>query len=369
MIYSTSIGLDVHARTICASALVHATGEIVRSSFGYDAASVAAWARSLPQPCRAVYESGPTGFELKRSLDSLGLPTVVGAVTKMLRPSGDRARTDRRDADFLARMLAVGNVVECACPTPAQEADRDLSRLREQVRVDLMRARHQLSKFLLRKGVVYEGRTTWSRAHSEWLDKVELAEAEERFVYAELRAHVASLEERRKRVDGEIAERASSPEMAPVVSALSGIRGISTLTAFSVAAECGDLSRFRSARAFMSFVGLVPSESSSGESVSRGAITKAGNSHVRRLLVEAAWHHERPLRAAPAAAKAAKAPDGRLAQECERCNLRLNRRFLALRARRKHGSAIAAAVARELAGFVWAIGSEAQAIAAQGTPA
>ena len=244
MTYSTSIGLDVHARSICASALVHATGEIVRSSFGYDAASVAEWARSLPQPCRAVYESGPTGFELKRSLDSLGLPTVVGAVTKMLRPSGDRVKTDRRDADFLARMLAVGNV-----------------------------------------------------------------------------------------------------------------------------AECGDLSRFRSARAFMSFVGLVPSESSSGESVSRGAITKAGNSHVRRLLVEAARHHERPLRAAPAAAKAAVARDGRLAQECERRNLRPDRRFPALRARRKHGSVIAAAVARELAGFVWAIGSEAQALAAQGTPA
>lgn len=111
MVYSTSIGLDVHARTICASALVHEMGEVIRSSFAYDAASVAEWARGLPQPCRAVYESGPTGFDLKRSLNSLGLPTVAGAVTKMLRPSGDRVKTDRRDADFLARMLAVGNVV------------------------------------------------------------------------------------------------------------------------------------------------------------------------------------------------------------------------------------------------------------------
>ena len=369
MIYSTSIGLDVHARTICASALVHETGEVVRSSFGHDAAAVAEWAKGLPQPCRAVYESGPTGFGLKRSLDSMGVPTAVGAVTKMLRPAGDRVKTDRRDADFLARMLAVGNVVECWCPTPAQEADRDLSRLREQVRQDLMRARHQLSKFLLRKGFVYEGRTAWTRAHSAWLDSLGMPEAEERFVYGELRASVASLEERRRRVDAEIARRAASPEMAPVVSALCGMRGVSTLTAFSVVAECGDLSRFRSARAFMSFVGLVPSESSSGESVSRGAITKAGNSHVRRLLVEAAWHHERPLRAAPAAAMAAGAPDAPLAQACERCNLRLNRRFLALRARGKHGSVAAAAVARELAGFVWAIGSEAQALAARGTAA
>ena len=123
MLYSTSIGLDVHARSITASALVHETGEVVRASFpGGDARAVAAWAAGLPRPCRAVYESGPTGFALKRELDALGLPTVVGAVTKMLRPSGDRVKTDRRDADFLARMLAVGNVVECWCPTPAEEA-------------------------------------------------------------------------------------------------------------------------------------------------------------------------------------------------------------------------------------------------------
>lgn len=369
MIYSTSIGLDVHARSICASALVHETGEVVRSSFGYDAKAVAEWAAGLPQPCHAVYESGPTGFDLKRSLDSLGVPTVVGAVTKMLRPSGDRVKTDRRDADFLARMLAVGNVVECWCPTPAQEADRDLSRLREQVREDLMRARHQLSKFLLRKGLVYQGRTTWSRAHSEWLDGVELAEAEERFVYGELRAAVAALEGRRRRIDAEISRRASSPELSPVVSSLSGIRGVSTLTAFSVAVECGDLSRFRSARAFMSFVGLVPSESSSGETTSRGGVTKAGNAHVRRLLVEAAWHHERPLAPGPRArSRASSAPTPSLEGACDRCNRRLHARFLDLRARRKHGCVIAAAVARELAGFVWAIGSEAQAVAAQGSP-
>ena len=290
MIYSTSIGLDVHARTICASALVHETGEIVRSSFGYDAAAVAEWAATLPQPARAVYESGPTGFDLKRSLDGLGLPTCVGAVTKMLRPSGDRVKTDRRDADFLARMLAVGNVVECFCPTTAQEADRDLCRLREQCRVQLMRCRHQVSKLLLRKGVRWEGGTSWSRAHMEWLRALELPEAEERFVLGELVSQLEEAERRRARVD--------APEHAPVVAALSGIRGVSTLTAFCVDCECGDLSRFRSARAFMSFVGLVPSESSSGESVSRGAITRAGNAHVRRLLVEAAWHHEPPLRSA-----------------------------------------------------------------------
>ena len=224
MIYSTSIGLDVHARTICASALVHETGEIVRSSFGYDAAAVADWASRLPQPARAVYESGPTGFDLKRSLDGLGLPTCVGAVTKMLRPSGDRVKTDRRDADFLARMLAVGNVVECFCPTTAQEADRDLCRLREQCRVQLMRCRHQVSKLLLRKGVRWEGGTSWSRAHMEWLRALELPEAEERFVLGELVSQLEEAERRRARVDAEIARRAAAPEHAAVVAALSGLR-------------------------------------------------------------------------------------------------------------------------------------------------
>ncbi len=192
MVCSTSIGLDVHARSIGASALIHETGEMVRASFDYDAASVPKWAESLPQP------------------------------------AGDRVKTDRRDADFLTRMLAVGNVVECWCPTTSQEADRDLSRLREHVREDLMRARHQLSKFLLRKG----------------------------------------------HVDAEISRRAASPELSPVVTSLSGIRGVSTLTAFAV--ECGDLLRFRDARAFMSFVGPVPSESSSGESTSRGRSPRPG---------------------------------------------------------------------------------------------
>ena len=199
MPHSTSIGLDVHAKSIAASALVHETGEVVRASFGYDPAAVAAWAAGLPQPCRAVYESGPTGFDLMRALCLLGLPTVVGAVTKMLRPSGDRVKTDRRDADFLARMLAVGNVVECWCPTRAQEADRDLARLREQAREDLMRARHRLSKFLLRKGLRWDGATTWTRAHREWLRSVELPEPVERLVYGELLEAVAAAEERRRR--------------------------------------------------------------------------------------------------------------------------------------------------------------------------
>ena len=175
MLYSTSIGLDVHARSISAAAFVFETGEVVQRTFGYDPDAVAAWAATLPQPAGCLYESGPTGFDLQRRLVALGLPCHVGAVSKMVRPSGDRVKTDRRDAHFLSRLLAVGEFVECAPPTLAMEAARDLSRAREDAREALMRARHQLSKFLLRKGHVWpKGRSAWTKAHREWLRSIEL---------------------------------------------------------------------------------------------------------------------------------------------------------------------------------------------------
>ena len=185
MLYRTSIGLDVHARSIAATAFIPETGEIVQKAFPYDAGKVAEWAKGMPQPARCVYESGPTGFDLKRKLDKAGVPCVVGAVSKMLRPSGDRVKTDRRDATFLARMLAVGNIAGVAMPTEAMEAARDLARAREDCRHDLMRARHLLSKFLLRKGIVYPGKTAWTKAHREWLGRPGFADPCERLVFGD----------------------------------------------------------------------------------------------------------------------------------------------------------------------------------------
>lgn len=357
MIYSTSIGLDVHARSISAAAFVFETGEVVQRTFGYDPDAVAAWARSLPQPAGCLYESGPTGFDLKRRLDALGLPCHVGAVSKMVRPSGDRVKTDRRDALFLSRLLAVGEFVECAPPAPAMEAARDLSRAREDAREALMRARHQLSKFLLRKGHVWpKGRSTWTRAHREWLRSIELADPCERLVLEEYVAQVRECEERRDRLDAAIAERSRADDLAGVTSRLRALRGVSTVTAFGVATEIGDFSRFPSPRALMSYVGLVPSESSSGESTSRGRITKTGNAHVRRLLVEAAWHHARPL--SPASETDAASSAGLPAEAAgiaSRANRRLHRRYLDLRARGKGANVTNVAVAREIVGFCWAL--------------
>lgn len=356
MSYRTSIGLDVHARTIAAAAFVPETGEVIERGFGYDPASVAAWAAGLPQPAHAVYESGPTGFDLKRSLDALGLPCCVGAASKMLKPAGDRVKTDRRDASFLARMLAVGNVVEVFCPTPGQEAARDLARARADAREDLMAARNRLSKMLLRKGLVYPGRTAWTQAHRAWLRSVELPLPAERLVMSEYLQQVVACEERRDRLDAAIAELAAGPEWAPVVARIGAVRGIGTVTAFSIAAEVGDFSRFPSAPSFMSYLGLVPSEDSSGGKVSRGPITRTGNAHVRTLLVEAAWHHARrwsPLLPAEAAKRSAIGPGAsRIAAEANR---RLHSKAERLRARKVNPSKANVAVARELAGFVWAL--------------
>lgn len=356
MFYRTSIGLDVHARTIAATAFVPETGEVIQRAFPHDAGKVAEWAKGLPQPARCVYESGPTGFDLQRKLEAAGVECVVGAVSKMLRPSGDRVKTDRRDATFLARMLAVGNVVEVAVPTEAVEAARDLARAREDCRHDLMRARHLLSKFLLRKGIVYPGRTAWTKAHREWLGGLEFEDPCESLVFGEYLEGVRSLELRRDRLDRAIADRAAEPDLAPTVAAIRCLRGASTVTAFSVAAEIGDFSRFPDARSFMSYVGLVPSESSSGETASRGKITRTGNAHVRTLLVEAAWHHARPLRTMSEAAMGdAAAVPADVAEAAARANRRLHDRYAHLRGRGKPAGVVNTAIARELAGFVWAL--------------
>lgn len=356
MTYRTSIGLDVHARSVAAAAFIPETGEVLQKSFPPDPWAIAEWAKSMPQPAKCVYESGPTGFDLQRKLAEAGVECCVGAVSKMLRPSGDRVKTDKRDAVFLARMLAVGNIVEVAVPSPAMEAARDLSRTREDCRHDLMRARHLLSKFLLRKGIVYPGRSAWTKAHGEWLATLSFDDPCEQLVFEEYLEAVRSLELRRSRLDAAIADRASKPDLAAVVSALKCLRGISTVTAFSVAVEVGDFSRFPNARSFMSYVGLVPSESSSGETVSRGKITRTGNGHARTLLVESAWCHARKFTPmSPTSIADSAGQPARIAEMAEKANRRLHDRSSALRSRRKPANVVNIAVARELAGFVWAL--------------
>lgn len=295
MSYVTSIGLDVHARSITGAAFNPLTGEMVTRKFGNSPAEVADWILSFESP-KAVYESGVTGFYLVRELRALGVDCVVGAVSKMHKPAGDKRRkNDRADAEFLARLLSSRNIVEVFVPDEETEAMRDISRVLEDVRDDLTRAKHRLTKFLMRHGHIFDERNergerkgNWTRAHWEWIRKVEFAHEADEDAFAYYISEVRHLEQTKKQIENYIRKYAQKDRWRPRVDALRCLRGVETMTAFAIVVEAGVFSRFGDASAFASWIGLVPSEHSSGEKTARGGITKAGNTHARKLVVEAA---------------------------------------------------------------------------------
>jgi transposase len=354
----TSVGLDVHARSVVACGLDGQTGELFERRLTPDRGEVAAWIEGLPGPVVVTYEAGPTGFGLARFLAGRGIECRVAAPSKLQRPSGDRVKTDVRDARHLARLLHLGEIVAVTVPSVEQEAARDLVRAREDVRGDLMSARHRLSKLLLRQGIVYYGGKPWTANHDLWLRAQRRAEVftlpglglAYDTAYDTLLATVA----RRDRLDAAIAQMAAGSAVTPVVIRLGCLRGVSTLTAFGLAVEIGDWHRL-SGRSIGAYLGLVPTESSSGGSRSQGSITKTGNAHARRLLIEAAWHHRKPYcigvdlrrrqdRAGPAAR-----------DRGQRANRRLHARWAGFDARRKRAVVANTAIARELAGWCWSL--------------
>jgi transposase len=352
----TSVGLDVHARSVVACGLDGDTGELFERRLTPDHGEIAAWVRSLPHPVAVTYEAGPTGFGLARFLAGEGIACQVAAPSKLQRPSGDRVRTDVRDARHLARLLHLGQIVAVAVPSAAREAARDLVRAREDVRGDLMSARHRLSKLLLRQGVVYYGGRPWTGAHDRWLragrESLTLPGLGLAFdiAYDTVLATLA----RRDRLDAAIAAMAADSVFTPVVTRLGCLRGVSTLTGFGLAVEIGDWQRL-TGRSIGAYLGLVPTESSSGATRSLGPITKTGNGHARRLLVEAAWHHRKRYRPGVELrrrqAKAAPAARDR----GERANRRLHDRWVSFDARRKRPVVANTAIARELAGWCWSL--------------
>lgn len=353
----TSIGLDVHARSVAAAAIDSLTGEVVQGRLTPSYEHIRSWISSLPGPVAVAYEAGPTGFGLYRDLAAAGVRCEVVAPSKLQKPSGDRVKTDARDALHLARLLRLDEVISVAIPSVDQEAARDLVRAREDCRGDLMRARHRLSKLLLRHGIVYYGGRAWTGAHDRWLR----TEAAPQLILPATRMafdadydHVLTMQARRRRLDAAIEEMAGASEFTPIVRRMCCLRGVSTLTGFALAVEIGDWNRF-TGNTIGSFVGLVPSEYSSGSSRVQGSITKTGNTHARRLLVEAAWHH-RPryhigavMRSrweqAPAAARA-RGDDG---------NRRLHQRWVGFLERSKRPVIANVAIARELAGWCWSL--------------
>lgn len=287
----TSVGLDVHARSVVAHALDVQTGEIFKARLCPDPAEVTGWIKALPGPAAVIYEAGPTGYGLARTLLASDIRTVVAAPSKLQRPSGSRVKTDAIDAEHLSMLMRLDAFMAVTVPDELTEAARDLIRAREDCRGDLMRARHRLPKLLLRHGIVYSGGQAWSNAHDAWLRRQRFDSLLLQAAFDEAYDNVITITARRDRLDDRIQTMAADGPYTDAVRRLGCLRGISTLTGVGLAVEIGDWTRFTS-NSIGSFVGLVPSENSSGQSRSLGPITKTGNGHALRLLVEAAWHHQ-----------------------------------------------------------------------------
>lgn len=302
------------------------------------------------------YEAGPCGYALQRQLKALGKQCVVVAPSLIPSKPGERVKTDRRDSRKLAELLKAGLLTAVHAPSPEEEAVRDLTRAREDAKKELLSARHRLSKMLLRHGYSYTAGTNWTLKHRDWLKAVRFELRDLQAVLDNYILGIEQIEERLKNLNGRLEEVAQSDRYAERVGWLRCLRGIDTLTAMVILSELHDPSRFTNPRELMSYLGLTPSEYSSGARKQRGSITKAGNSHVRRVLVEAAWNYRhRPAVSAYIQQRRKGQPAAVLAI-ADRAQLRLHKRYFRLKeGYRKHPNVVAVAVARELVGFIWAL--------------
>jgi transposase len=351
----TLVGLDVHATKIVAAVLDVESGALQFFGVSGDIAEAAALCAGLPRPVRAAYEAGPTGYGLARELARRGVECVVAAPSKIPRAPGERVKTDRRDAEHLVRLLLAGKLHAVRVPGAEEEALRDLVRAREAVRADLMRCRHRLSKLLLRHGIRFDDGPAWTQRHRDWLATVALGWPAAQATLLDAHGAIDALVHRRDQLEREITALLGASPWTVQVARLRCLRGIDTLTAVGLCAEIGDFERFARAEQLMSYVGLVPSESTTGTQRRQGAITKTGSGHARRLLVEAAWHY----RPQPRIGKAlSDRHDGQPAEAIAiawSAQQRLHRTWTRLEQRAKRRTIIAVAAARELAGFCWAI--------------
>jgi transposase len=349
------VGLDVHAAKIVAAVLDAESGELQTFAMSGEDMTAAAFCAGLPRPVRAAYEAGPTGYGLARELAKRRVECVVAAPSKIPRASGDRVKTDRRDAEHLVRLLLAGKLHAVRVPGPEEEALRDLVRARDAVRMDLMRCRHRLSKLLLRHGIRFDDGRAWTQRHRDWLQTVCLEWPAAQATLQDAQGAIDALVHRRDGLEREILAILPACPWTMQVGRLRCLRGVDTLTAVGLCAEIGDFERFAKAQQLSSYLGLVPCENTTGQQRRLGAITKTGSGHARRLLVEAAWHY----RKAPAIGKAL--TDRQDDQPAEAIAVswsaqrRLHRTWTKLEARAKRRTIIAVAAARELAGFAWAI--------------
>jgi transposase len=350
-------GLDVHAAKVVACVVDGESGEMTVHRLPGETAAVVAFCAGLPGPTRVAYEAGPTGYGLARALTAAGIECVVAAPGKIERPSQDRIKTDQRDAERLVRLLMIGGLHAVRVPSPEEESLRDLVRAREDLRGDLMRARHRLSKLLLRHDVRYEDtRSRWGERHRSWLGKVDLGQPGAQLTMSEYVGAIDALQVRRDTLERAIGELIPASPWARDVARLRCLRGIDTLSAVGLAVEVGDFQRFEHPRLLASYLGLVPSEHTSGEARRQGHITKSGSRHARRLLVEAAWHYRRPPRLGTILERRQDGQDQAVIAIAWKAQQRLHRIWRRLDLQRgKRRTVVAVAVARQLTGFCWAI--------------
>lgn len=364
---SRFLGLDVHKETIAVAVCEGSDRPQAYGTIANDPAAIRKLVRAVgggkTTQLMAAYEAGPTGFVVQRQLARLGVDCIVAAPSLIPRPVGERVKNDRRDAVLLARLLRSGDLTPVWIPDQAQEALRDLVRARADAKVDLLRARHRLAKFLLRKGITPPFRMQMgSLKYQAWLKQLRFQSGDEEIVFQDYWRVVDQAVERVRQLEKELRAAAERSPHLSLIATLQCLRGIAFLSAVTIVAEAGDLRRFKTARQFMAYTGLVPSEHSSGEAVHRGPITKTGNALLRHVLGEAAHHaRHRPSTNGALRQRQAGVPPP-LVELAGKAQQRLHLRYRHLSGRLGSPRALTA-VARELAGFVWALGQAASAAA------
>lgn len=356
----TWVGLDVHQEEIVVAVLQGSGREVIEFRAGGDDRGVSKLLRRLkklsgPGQVECAYEAGPCGYTLQRRLEAEGFGCVVAAPSLTPVKPGDRVKTDRRDARKLAEHRRAGLLTAVCSPSEAQEAARDLCRCREDAREDLMRARHRLSKMLLRRGLVYRAGRNWTQKHRRWLLGLIWESEAERVVFEDYLLAIEHLEERLRGLEAALEQLAQEDPYREPVGWLRCFRGLDTVNAMTIATELYDMPRFRSPRQLMAYLGLVPSEHSSGGSRRQGGITKSGNRHVRRALVNAAWNYRHRPGVGRLLRQRRQGQPARIIALADRAQHRLSRRYLHLVLHRgKPSQKAVVAVARELVGFLWA---------------
>jgi transposase len=364
------LGMDVHAETITV-AIAEQEGE-VRSlgTIPNRAESIRKMVKKLGpvEHLRACYEAGPTGFVLYWQLTELGVECAVIAPTLAPMKAGDRVKTDRRDAERLARSHRASELTAVWVPDEGSEALRDLVRAREAAKQDQLRARHRLTKFLLRQGLrPATGVKAWTSLYMIWVRQLRFTQPAQEATRLDYLHEVEHMAERIERLEQTItgALQQASPQMQAVVQGLQALRGIALISAVTIISELGEVSRFQNARQLMGYSGAVPSENSSGKRTQRGGITKTGNAHLRRIAVEAAWSYRLRPAVGPALRKRQEGVPEEIKEIAWKAQHRLHKRFMKLSAAGKDQRKIITAVGRELLGFIWAIGTKAEAAARQ----